>query len=35
MLSALCTSVGYKVLFLEKFENDMDAVQPLRNLPKV
>lgn len=38
MLSALCTSIGYKVLFSEKTENDLDAIQPLRHhddLPKV
>lgn len=37
MLAALVTSVGYKILFLEKPESDMDVVQPLRHhddLPK-
>lgn len=38
MLSALITSLGYKILFMEKPETDLEAVQPLRqsdDLPKV
>lgn len=37
MLSALVTSVGYKVLFVEKPEKDFEAAEPLQqdDLPKV
>lgn len=37
MLSAFVTSVGYKFLFMEKPEIDLEAVQPLRpdDMPKV
>lgn len=37
MLSGLVTSLGYKILFMEKPEIDLEAVQPLRqdDLPKV
>lgn len=30
MLSALVTSLGYKVLFVEKSEKDFEAAEPLQ-----
>ena len=37
MLASLVTSIGYKFMFIEKPETDLEAVQPLRqdDLPKV
>lgn len=37
MLASLVTSIGYKFMFIEKPEIDLEAVQPLRqdDLPKV
>lgn len=37
LLSALATSIGYKIFFCDKEEEDLEAVKPLRHteLPKV